>query len=125
MKITTWNVNGLRAALGKGILNWIENYLPDVLCLQEVRSKPEQIEQYFVEQYGARVLSEPPRTGLNWLVYILPPAIILAGAIMLFRSFRTWRTPGQETAADSPSKSAAASTDEYVQRLEEEVKKRG
>jgi len=44
MKITTWNVNGLRAALGKGILTWVSEYQPDVLCLQEVRSKPSQIE---------------------------------------------------------------------------------
>ena len=38
-----------------------------------------RIKQYFVEQYGARVLAEPPPTGLNWLVYVLPPLIILAG----------------------------------------------
>ena len=46
----------------------------------------QQIKDYFVANYGARVLSEPPRTGLNWLVYILPPAIILLGAFFLFRS---------------------------------------
>ena len=34
---------------------------------------PDQIKQYFVDHYGARVLSEPPQTGLNWLVYIVPP----------------------------------------------------
>jgi len=44
MKITTWNVNGLRAALGKGILSWISDYQPDALCLQEVRSSPSQLE---------------------------------------------------------------------------------
>ena len=44
MKITTWNVNGLRAALGKGILSWVSEYQPDVLCLQEVRSTPSQLE---------------------------------------------------------------------------------
>jgi exodeoxyribonuclease-3 len=44
MKITTWNVNGLRAALGKGIFSWVSEYQPDVLCLQEVRSKPSQID---------------------------------------------------------------------------------
>jgi hypothetical protein len=35
MKITTWNVNGLRAALGKGVLDWVRKYEADVLCLQE------------------------------------------------------------------------------------------
>ncbi|HNC10093.1 MAG TPA: cytochrome c-type biogenesis protein CcmH, partial [Anaerolineales bacterium] len=53
----------------------------------------EEIKQYFVANYGARVLSEPPRTGFNWLVYILPPVFILAGAFFLFRSFREWTKP--------------------------------
>ena len=35
----------------------------------------EQIKDYFVLQYGDRVLSEPPRRGFNWLVYILPGAL--------------------------------------------------
>jgi cytochrome c-type biogenesis protein CcmH len=70
-----------------------------------------QIKQYFVDNYGARVLAEPPRTGLNWLVYILPPLFILAGAFILFRSFREWTKPkaveagsrGGEAGASSPS----------------------
>jgi len=45
MKITTFNVNGLRAILNKGILNWLENDRPDVLCLQEIKSHPEQISE--------------------------------------------------------------------------------
>ena len=44
MKITTWNVNGLRAALGKGILDWLTDHQPEVLCMQEIRSRPSQIE---------------------------------------------------------------------------------
>src|SRR5512143_642059 len=44
----------------------------------------DRIKQYFVDHYGARVLAEPPRTGLNWLVYVLPPLAILAGAFLLF-----------------------------------------
>lgn len=43
LKITTWNVNGIRAALSKGLLDWIEAQPPDILCLQEVRALPEQI----------------------------------------------------------------------------------
>lgn len=91
----------------------------------------ERIEQYFVEQYGARVLSEPPRTGLNWIVYVLPPLIIVAGLVILVRSLRAWKTPAPESAAGASADSASASksqrsasTDEYVSRLEEELKKR-
>jgi exodeoxyribonuclease-3 len=43
LKITTWNVNGLRAALRNGIWDWIGSYSPDVLCLQEIRVRPEQL----------------------------------------------------------------------------------
>ncbi|MCF6277706.1 MAG: endonuclease/exonuclease/phosphatase family protein, partial [Anaerolineales bacterium] len=43
MKIVTWNVNGLRAALRKGIATWITDEAPDVLCMQETRVLPEQL----------------------------------------------------------------------------------
>jgi exodeoxyribonuclease-3 len=43
LKITTWNVNGLRAALNKGIWEWVTEENPDVVCLQEIKVKPEQI----------------------------------------------------------------------------------
>ena len=82
----------------------------------------EQIKQYFVEQYGARVLAEPPRTGLNWLVYILPPLIILTGAFLLFRAMRAWTRPA--AASTAPGSAREAPDDEYVARLEEELKKR-
>jgi cytochrome c-type biogenesis protein CcmH len=98
----------------------------------------DQIKQYFVDNYGARVLAEPPRTGLNWLVYILPPAIILAGAFILFRSLRAWTKPATASAATGESASSLAQhpagaqgeakpvvrDDDYIARLEEELKKR-
>jgi exodeoxyribonuclease-3 len=37
-RITTWNVNGIRAALGKGLKEWTLAELPDVLCLQETKA---------------------------------------------------------------------------------------
>jgi len=41
--ITTWNVNGLRAAFKNGANTWWEAYDPDLLCLQEVRARPDQL----------------------------------------------------------------------------------
>ena len=81
-----------------------------------------QIKQYFVQQYGARVLAEPPETGINWLIYILPPLIILAGAFILFRALRMWTKPVSGSAASRSNEDALK--DEYVARLEEELKKR-
>ena len=86
----------------------------------------DEIKQYFVANYGARVLGEPPRTGLNWLVYILPPVIILAGAFFLFRAFRVWTMP-KAVASGSGGEGTGKSSeteDDYVSRFEEELKKR-
>jgi len=43
MKIITWNINGIRAALKKNALDWAWNQDPDLLCLQEVKARPEQL----------------------------------------------------------------------------------
>jgi len=45
MKIITWNVNGLRAALRKDSLHWIWDQDPDLVCLQEVKARPDQLTQ--------------------------------------------------------------------------------
>jgi len=49
MNIVTWNINGVRAALGKGALEWVWEHSPDVLCLQEVKARPDQLNE---EQAG-------------------------------------------------------------------------
>jgi cytochrome c-type biogenesis protein CcmH len=86
----------------------------------------DQIKQYFVDNYGARVLGEPPRTGLNWVVYLLPPALILAGAFVLFRAMRAWMKPSTTEAAAGPVETPRPDTqdDEYVSKFEEELRKR-
>ena len=43
MKIVSYNVNGIRAAINKGLLQWINEYQPDVLCFQELKATPDQI----------------------------------------------------------------------------------
>jgi len=83
----------------------------------------EEIFQYFEAQYGARVLAEPPRTGLNWLVYIVPPVAFLLGAYILFRALRSWRALAKQPVEANPP--VTEEQDEYVSRLEEELRKRG
>jgi len=43
MKLLSWNVNGLRAALRKGGFAFLTDEDPDLLCLQEIRARPEQV----------------------------------------------------------------------------------
>jgi cytochrome c-type biogenesis protein CcmH len=82
-----------------------------------------QIKQYFAEQYGVRVLAEPPAQGLNWLAYAVPPFLFLVGVYILYRGLRSMRKPAQ-VAAEAASMPAPVEGDDYLRRVEEELKKR-
>jgi exodeoxyribonuclease-3 len=43
MKIISYNVNGIRAAMKKDFLGWLKNSNPDIVCIQESKAQPEQI----------------------------------------------------------------------------------
>ena len=44
MKIISYNLNGIRAAIGKGLLSWLADESPDIFCIQESKAQPEQID---------------------------------------------------------------------------------
>ena len=44
MKIISWNVNGIRAVLKKGFLDFINQENPDIICIQETKASPEQVD---------------------------------------------------------------------------------
>lgn len=48
LRILSWNVNGIRACAEKGFFNWIKEESPDILCLQETKASPEQLEDKIV-----------------------------------------------------------------------------
>ena len=54
MRIVTYNVNGLRSALSKGLTDSIAAERPDILCLQETKAQPEQIPTLELEALGYR-----------------------------------------------------------------------
>ena len=86
-----------------------------------------EIKAYFVERYGARVLGAPPPEGINWLAYVVPPVIIIAGVYILLRAFRSWKRPAMQDDSQATSPSSPAPLDpaseEYIKRLEDEVRK--
>lgn len=85
-----------------------------------------RIKEYFAANYGTRVLAEPPRQGLNWLVYIVPPVAFLAGAYILFRAFRSWRNLARQVAFENAQNpDGVEEKDPYMDRMEQELKKRG
>lgn len=44
MKLLSWNVNGIRACLTKGFTESISKHNPDIICLQEIKAHPEQVD---------------------------------------------------------------------------------
>jgi exodeoxyribonuclease-3 len=45
MKLVSWNVNGIRACGKNGFLQWFENEEADIVCVQEIKARPEQLEE--------------------------------------------------------------------------------
>lgn len=82
----------------------------------------QQIKDYFVEQYGERVLAEPSTRGLNILLWVLPPLAVAVGGFVLWRVLRGM-TPASAGAVAAGG-AAPPETDEYVARLEAELKQR-
>lgn len=52
MRVYSWNVNGLRAVLKKGFLEWINEEQPDILCIQETKLQENQLEDSFKNVEG-------------------------------------------------------------------------
>lgn len=51
MKLISWNVNGLRAVLRKNFLEYVDSERPDILCLQETKCGPNDVEQLWPSSY--------------------------------------------------------------------------
>ena len=52
MKIVSYNLNGIRSAMSKGLLNWLQTQNPDVFCIQEIKAQPEQIDTLAMQELG-------------------------------------------------------------------------
>jgi len=52
MRLISWNVNGIRAAIKKGFREFVQSDAPDILCLQETKATPEQVDLTWVEDLG-------------------------------------------------------------------------
>lgn len=52
MKIISYNVNGIRAAINKGLIDWIATTDADIICFQETKAQPEQIKDELFHELG-------------------------------------------------------------------------
>lgn len=65
MKLVSWNVNGLRATLGKGLAEKMDALAPDVLCLQEIKARPEQVRDAWVDSWAHALWNPAQRPGYS------------------------------------------------------------
>lgn len=54
IELLCWNVNGIRAAKNKGFLGWLQKESPEIICLEETKVQPEQLDSDLREPYGYR-----------------------------------------------------------------------
>jgi len=59
MKIYSYNVNGIRSAINKGFIDWLKTVSPDILCLQELKAHPGQINEKDFTRLGYKMYWHP------------------------------------------------------------------
>ena len=59
MRIVSYNVNGIRAAIKKGLIDWLKSYPIDVLCIQETKATPDDIDLELFTALGYHVAWYP------------------------------------------------------------------
>jgi cytochrome c-type biogenesis protein CcmH/NrfF len=79
-----------------------------------------QIENDLVAQYGPAVLARPPANGVNLLVYIIPPVVLVVGIVVLAVFLPRWRRRARE-ADPSPTETRATLNDADAKRLNEDL----
>ena len=76
MIITTWNINGIRAAIKNGIISWINSFQPDVLGFQEIKAKEEQFDTSLFHGLGYESIwnpsQQPGYSGVGVLYKVRP-----------------------------------------------------
>ena len=75
----------------------------------------QQIMDYFVQQYGERVLGEPQRSGFTSMVWVLPLIAVLLGIVIVWQVLRSWRSKNAGKA--TPSISASPASDQISPEL--------
>ena len=64
MKIVSWNVNGVRAVLKKGFLDFMKDEDPDIICIQETKARPEQVD-FHLENHKHQYWNSAEKKGYS------------------------------------------------------------
>ena len=99
MKIISWNVNGLRAALRKNFIEYLNSESPDILCVQETKARPEDVSQEWPSPYKAFWNSAQKRGYSGTCILTKHPPIRVSTGIGLSQH----DTEGRVIIADFPN----------------------
>ena len=81
MKLLSWNVNGLRAVLRKNFLEFLDQEKPDILCLQETKARPEDVEQLWPATYQTHWNSADKKGYSGTVIFTQPRPRSVANGI--------------------------------------------
>ena len=94
------------------------DYIRQLIAQGKTRA---QIEDDLVTQYGPAVLARPPAHGVNVLIYIVPPLVLILGLATLAVFVPRWRRRARQSEADQPERSTAALDPVDAQRLNDDL----
>ena len=81
-----------------------------------------QIKEYFAAQYGEHVLSVPPPKGFNWLIYVLPPLILLIGiAVIANIVIKSKKQPAEPVQVENPAQQPPAN--DIISEIEQDLRR--
>src|SRR5665213_4138047 len=86
MRIITYNVNGIRAAVKKGFIDWLKTNPADVICLQEIKANKEDVPEKEINETGYEVYSFSAQkkgySGVAVLTKIKPDNVAIGNGLM-------------------------------------------
>ena len=94
MKIISYNVNGIRAAMRKGFTDWLQQTKPDIICLQEIKAMKDQVDIAEIEAagYPYHYWYSADKKGYSGVAILLKkePSLVLQISRLVFSRIRTY-----------------------------------
>jgi hypothetical protein len=84
---------------------------------------PNELLQYYVSQYGQKVLAAPTKTGFNITAWVTPFALLIAGGLAIYYLVRLWVQEGKERGTYAAASPPEGITQDIVRRFEDELKR--
>ena len=88
MRIITYNLNGIRAAMNKGFADWAKSSKADIICVQEIKAKEDQIDTEALKKAGYDTYffpaEKPGYSGVGILTRIKPDNIIMGSGMKAY-----------------------------------------